>query len=45
MPLRYSAPAPDFTLPASNGGEVTLSSYRGLADVVVVFYCYDWGGI
>jgi peroxiredoxin len=45
VPLRYSAPAPDFTLLASNGGEVTLSSYRGLADVVVVFYCYDWGGI
>ncbi len=45
VPLRYSAPAPDFTLPASNGGEVTLSSYRGRADVVVVFYCYDWGGI
>ena len=45
MSLRYSAPAPDFTLPATVGGEVTLSSYRGQADVVLAFYCYDWGRI
>ncbi|MBI2159235.1 MAG: redoxin domain-containing protein [Candidatus Rokubacteria bacterium] len=45
MPLRYGAPAPDFTLPAARGGEVTLSSYRGRADVVLAFYCYDWGRI
>jgi peroxiredoxin len=43
--LRYGTPAPDFTLPSSKGGEVTLSSFKGQADVVLVFYCYDFGGI
>ena len=45
VPLRYGAPAPDFTLPATQGGELTLSAYRGRADAVLVFYCYDWGRI
>jgi peroxiredoxin len=44
MGPRYGAPAPDFTLPSSQGGDVTLSSLRG-RDVVLVFYCYDFGGI
>ena len=43
--LRYGTPAPDFTLPSSQGGEVTLSSFKGQSDVVLVFYCYDFGGI
>ena len=42
--LRFGQPAPDFTLPCTAGGELTLSSLRG-HDVVLVFYCYDWGGI
>jgi peroxiredoxin len=42
---RFGGPAPDFTLPSSQGGEVTLSSFRGRADVVLVFYCYDFGRI
>ncbi len=44
--LRYGQPAPDFTLPATGGGnaEVRLSGLRG-RDVVLVFYCYDWGSI
>jgi peroxiredoxin len=29
--------APDFTLPEAAGGDVTLSSYRGKACVVLVF--------
>lgn len=44
-PLRYGHAAPDFTLPSTGGGEVRLSSFRGRADVVLVFYCYDFGRI
>jgi peroxiredoxin Q/BCP len=42
--LRFGQPAPDFTLPSTGGGEVTLSGLKG-QDVVLVFYCYDWGSI
>jgi hypothetical protein len=28
-PIRVGATAPDFTLPAASGGEVSLSDYRG----------------
>jgi peroxiredoxin Q/BCP len=42
--LRFGQPAPDFTLPATGGGEIRLSGLRG-RDVVLVFYCYDWGSI
>lgn len=41
--MRYGAPAPDFTLPSTEG-DVTLSALRG-RDVVLVFYCYDFGNI
>lgn len=30
--------APDFTLPASTGGEITLSSFSGRHNVLLVFY-------
>ncbi len=43
--LRFGQPAPDFTLPVSGGKELSLSSFKGQADVVLVFYCYDWGRI
>lgn len=42
--LRYGGPAPDFTLPSTGGGTVTLSALKG-SDVVLVFYCYDFGSI
>jgi hypothetical protein len=42
--LRYGGPAPDFTLPSTGGGTVSLSSLKG-KDVVLVFYCYDFGSI
>jgi len=34
-------PAPDFTLAASDGTSVTLSSYRGRKNVLLVFYPMD----
>lgn len=43
--LRYGTPAPDFTLPSTQGGEIRLSSFKGQADVVLAFYCYDFGSI
>lgn len=42
--LRYGGPAPDFMLPATPGGDLTLSALRG-RDVVLAFYCYDFGSI
>jgi len=42
--LRFGQPAPEFALPATTGGQVRLADFRG-RDVVLVFYCYDWGGI
>lgn len=43
--LAYGQPAPDFTLPSTQGGTLSLSGFVGKADVVLAFYCYDWGGI
>ena len=42
--LRFGQAAPSFTLPSSAGGEASLADFKG-KDVVLVFYCYDWGGI
>jgi len=41
--LRFGQPAPDFSLPATTG-EIRLSDFRG-RDVVLIFYCFDWGSI
>jgi peroxiredoxin len=43
-PLRYGQPAPAFSLPSTSGTTVSLADFRG-QDVVLVFYCYDWGSI
>ena len=43
--MRFGQPAPDFRLPATTEAEIALSSYTGQADVVLVFYCFDWGSI
>jgi peroxiredoxin len=32
-------------LPSTLGRPVSLQEYKGKSDVVVAFYCYDWGGI
>jgi hypothetical protein len=42
--LRFGQPAPDFTLPSTSGADIALSALRG-QDVVLVFYCFDWGSI
>ena len=38
MPAEVGQPAPDFTLPSTAGGEVTLSSFKGKKNVVVFFF-------
>jgi peroxiredoxin len=42
--VRYGKPAPEFSLPSTEGRPMTLGEFRG-KDVVLVFYCYDWGSI
>jgi len=39
--LRVGDPAPDFTLPATTGEPVSLSDFRGRAEVVLFFYPKD----
>jgi len=39
--LKPGRPAPDFTLPDQSGKEITLSSFRGKKNVVLVFYPGD----
>jgi peroxiredoxin Q/BCP len=43
MPLEPGTPAPDFTLAAHTGGQVTLSSYRG-KKVVLAFHPASFTG-
>ena len=42
--VRYGKAAPEFSLPSTEGRPMTLGEFRG-KDVVLVFYCYDWGSI
>ena len=39
MPLSVGDEAPDFTLTATDGQNVSLSSYQGKRNVLLVFYC------
>jgi peroxiredoxin len=36
--------APEFTLTATIGEQITLSHYRGQKNVVLAFYVLDWTG-
>lgn|SRR5690606_21722310 len=41
MPIKINDTAPDFRLPASNGGKVRLSDFRGKKHVILYFYPRD----
>jgi peroxiredoxin len=43
--LRYGQEAPAFSLPSTSGRDISLAESKGVSDVVLLFYCYDWGGI
>lgn len=40
----FGTQAPDFALPGPDGKDVALRDFRG-KPVVLLFYCFDWGGI
>jgi len=42
---RYGQDAPAFSLPSTSGRDISLAEFKGVSDVVLLFYCYDWGGI
>jgi peroxiredoxin len=43
--LRFGQEAPGFSLPSTAGNQTALADFKGKTDVVLVFYCYDWGSI
>lgn len=45
MTLTIGEPAPDFTLRSQHGEDVTLSSFRGDKNVVLVFFPFAFSGI
>jgi mycoredoxin-dependent peroxiredoxin len=45
MPVEVGQQAPDFTLRDQNREEVTLSSFRGTKNVLLVFYPFAFSGI
>jgi peroxiredoxin len=42
--VKWGQPAPEFELPSPEGRSISLREFRG-RDVVLGFYCYDFGGI
>ena len=45
MTLAAGSEAPDFTLKDQDGNDVTLSSFRGKENVVIVFYPFTFTGV
>jgi peroxiredoxin len=45
MTLTLGSPAPDFTLMDQHGTAVTLSSFKGSKNVVILFYPFAFSGI
>jgi peroxiredoxin len=45
MSVEVGQPAPDFSLPNQHGEPITLSSFRGEKNVVVVFYPWAFTGV
>lgn len=43
MALEVGDRAPDFTLPSTTGGNVSLSQFRGKKLVLLEFYVHDFG--
>jgi len=42
--LKVGEPAPDFTLPSTNGEKVKLSDFKGKKNVVLAFYVLAFTG-
>ncbi len=42
-PIKVGEPAPELKLPATTGGEIALSDFRGKKLVLIEFYHTDWG--
>jgi peroxiredoxin len=42
MPAAVGEVAPDFTLPSTSEGDVTLSQYRGKKHVILSFHVFDF---
>ena len=40
--LKVGDAAPDFTLPATTGGNISLSQFKGKKNVVLAFYVLNW---
>ena len=45
MPVETGQEAPDFTLKDQDGNDVSLSSFRGTQNVVIVFYPFTFTGV
>jgi peroxiredoxin len=45
MMLKIGDKAPEFELPATTGGKISLSSHRGKKNVLLAFFALSWTGV